>query len=205
MSVSIEWNAKEIQIIICKNIIKMLYERGLIDNYEETFDKIKDDIVDKIIIELLLNNNTKYNIYFYNVKITSINTGTPIDDYLSNNIDIHKIIIFKDFTKKVFKQIINEYKNSECFFEHELLEDITSKDIIPIHQLLNSEEKKELLTKFNESEFALIKKSDRMARHYNAQIGDIFRIIRCSITSGNSIFYRKVIHNSDLDLDYLFQ
>ena len=55
------------------------------------------------------------------------------------------------------KQIISEYKNAEFFFEHEMLEDIPKKVFIPKHQLLDEEEKKELLSKFNENELSITK------------------------------------------------
>ena len=32
-----------------------------------------------------------------------------------------------------------------------------------------------------------------MSRYYNAKVGDIFKIIRPSLTAGKNIFYRKVV------------
>jgi DNA-directed RNA polymerase subunit H (RpoH/RPB5) len=40
-----------------------------------------------------------------------------------------------------------------------------------------------------------------MARYYNAKVGNIFKIIRPSLSSGTSIFYRRVMHGS-LDIIY---
>ena len=40
-----------------------------------------------------------------------------------------------------------------------------------------------------------------MSRYYGAKIGDIFRIIRPSMTAGKNIFYRRVVKGS---LDILF-
>jgi DNA-directed RNA polymerase subunit H (RpoH/RPB5) len=201
MSVNIELNSKEINIVICTNILKMLERRKLIDSFDKSFIEIEKDINEKAIIEFKLNNGTKASIYIINSKINSISQGTPLDDYLSNNIDIHKIIIIKEFAKKVFKQILTEYKNAELFFEHEMLEDIPTKVFIPEHQLLNDIEKKELLSKFNDNELSIILDTDMMARYFNAKVGDIFRIIRPSLSSGRSIFYRRVNHGS---LDNLF-
>lgn len=201
MSVNIELNGKEINNIVCLNILKMLNRRKLIDNVDATYDEIINDINQKAIIEFKLNDNTKCSIYSINIKLNSIAQGTPIDEYLSNNIIIHKIVILKDAAKKVLKQIALDYKNAEFFFEHEMLEDIPSKIFIPEHILLNKEEKEELLLKFSENELPNILNVDMMSRYYNAKIGDIFRIIRPSIVAGNSIFYRKVIHGS---LDLLF-
>jgi DNA-directed RNA polymerase subunit H (RpoH/RPB5) len=201
MSVNIELNTKEIINIVCLNLLKMLKRRKLIDEIEILYKDSIDELIQKSMLDLKLNNNIIYSIYLINTKLNSITHGTPIDEYLSNNINIHKIIILKDASKKVLKQILTEYKNTEFFFEHEMLEDIPNKIFIPEHILLNKEETTELLLKFSEHELSNILDVDMMARYYNAKVGDIFKIIRPSIVAGNSIFYRKVIHGS---LDILF-
>ena len=201
MSINIELNSKEINNIVCLNIIKMLHRRKLIDDVDTKYNEIISDINEKAIIEFKLNNDTLCSIYTINTKINSITQGTEFDNYLSNNLEIHKIVIFKDASKKVLKQILYEYKNAEFFFEHEMLEDIPMKIFIPEHQLLNKEEKEELLSKFSENELSIILDIDMMSRYYKAQVGDIFKIIRPSIVSGNSIFYRKVNHGS---IDLMF-
>uniref|UniRef100_A0A6C0D9W4 RNA polymerase subunit H/Rpb5 C-terminal domain-containing protein n=1 Tax=viral metagenome TaxID=1070528 RepID=A0A6C0D9W4_9ZZZZ len=198
MSINIELNSKEVNNILCLNIIKMLNRRNLIDDVDKKFSEISSDINQKSIIEFKLNDGTKCSIYPINAKLSSITQGTPIDEYLSNNLDIHKIIVIKECAKKVFKQVITDYKNSEIFFEHEMLEDIPLKAIIPSHQLLSPEEKEEVLSKFPENELSKIFDTEMMSRYYNAKVGDIFKIVRAS-KSGNSIFYRRVI-NGSLDL-----
>jgi DNA-directed RNA polymerase subunit H (RpoH/RPB5) len=201
MSVNIELNSKEINIEVCINILKMLKRRKLIDDVDASYSDISGDINQKSTIEIKLNNGTKCSIYSINAKLSSIAQGTPLDDYLSSNLDLHKIVILKEAAKKVLKQIQQEYKNAEFFFEHEMLEDIPSKVFIPEHQLLNNEEKNELLEKLNENELPIIFDTDIMSRYYNAKFGDIFRIVRSSLTSGTSIAYRRVAHGS-LDLLY---
>ena len=196
MSLNIELNSKEINNEVCLNILKMLYRRKLIDDVETKFNEISNDIVDKAIIEFELNNKTKCSIYIINAKLTSISQNTPIDDYLSNNINIHKIIILKDAAKKVLKQIIHDYKNSEFFFEHEMLEDKPAHVLVPEHILLNEEEKLELLDIYNENQLKIIYDTDIMARYYGAKIGDIFKIISFSSSSGIAISFRRVHHGS---------
>ena len=137
MSVNIELNSMEINNIVCLNILKMLNRRKLIDDVDVTYTEIGDDINQKAIIEFKLNDNSKCSIYSINTKLNSITHGTPIDEYLSNNITIHKIVILKDAARKVLKQILTDYKNAEFFFEHEMLEDITSKSFFPEHQFLS--------------------------------------------------------------------
>jgi DNA-directed RNA polymerase subunit H (RpoH/RPB5) len=201
MSINIELNPKEVNIEICKNVLKMLERRQILNSSHEIFDTILNDINNKASLDFVLNNNIRCSIYIINAKVSSITKGTPLDDFLSNNLDIHKIIIIKECAKKAVKQILTDYKNTEFFFEHEMLEDIPSKKIIPEHYLLTEEEATELLLKFSDSELSTIFSTDMMARYYNAKIGDIFRIIRPSLTSGLSIFYRRVQHGS---LDLLF-
>lgn len=196
MSFNVEYKPSEINEILIGNVLKMLERRKIISSWSDEYKKLSSDISTKSIFEITLPDKSKYGIYLINAKITSIVQGTPLDDYLSNNIDIHKIIIAKDVSKKVVKQIVGEYKNTEFFFESEMLEDIPSKVFIPEHYLLTLEEKTELLEKFDESDLARIFISDTMSRYYGAKVGDIFRIIRPSFTAGKNVFYRKVVNSS---------
>lgn len=202
MSINVEYSNKEVNQIVMENVLKMLERRHLIKSWSDEYKKLGDDLATKSTFQIQLTDKTNYSIYLVNAKLSSIVQGTPLDDYLSNNIDVHKIIVARDVAKKVVKQIVGEYKNAEFFFESEMLEDIPSKVFIPEHQLLNSEEKAELLNKFNESELARILLTDIMARYYGAKIGDIFRIVRPSFTAGKNVFYRRVVNGS---WDILFE
>ena len=200
MSVSVEYNNREINQIVIENILKMLNRRETISSWEDEFKKFNSsDFQNKNIFEL---NNLKIWIYLVNAKLTTISQGHPLDVYLSNNIDIHKIIIAKDVAKKVVKQIANDYKNAEFFFESEMLEDIPSKIFIPEHIIITGEERAEILGKFSENELSRIFLTDMMSRYYGAKIGDIFKIIRPSFTAGKNIFYRRVVNSS---WDILFE
>jgi DNA-directed RNA polymerase subunit H (RpoH/RPB5) len=201
MSYSVQLNNKEINQGIVENVLKLLERREKIDSWESEYKKLSSDLDNKTSFELVLNDKTKCGIYIVNAKLTTIVSGTPLDQYLSNNIDIHKFIIIKEVLKKVVKQIMNEYKNAEFFFESEMLEDIPSKDIIPKHEIMKLDEKKELLTKYSETELSRILTTDIMCRYYGGKVGDIFKITRPSYTAGYSIFYRKVVTGS---LDLLF-
>ena len=137
MSINVEYSNKEINQIVMENVLKMLERRNLIKSWSDEYKKLGDDLVNKSTFQIQLTDKTNYSIYLVNAKLSSIVQGTPLDEYLSNNLDIHKIIIIKDPAKKAVKQIINDYKNAEIFFEHELLEDIPSKVFIPEHILLD--------------------------------------------------------------------
>ena len=202
MSINVEYNTAEINKIVLTNTLKMLERRNKIKSWEVELPKLGNDFTSKSIFTIELADKTSLSINLVNAKLTSIVQKTPLDDYLSNNIDIHKIVICKEVAKKVVKQIVSEYSNAEFFFESEMMEDLPSKSFMPEHQILNSEEKTELLSKFSEGELAKILLTDMMVRYYGAKIGDIFRIIRPSMTSGKNVFYRRVVNGS---WDILFE
>jgi len=200
MSINVEFSTKELNKIVIENVLNMLSRRKLLKSPTDAIKKLGDDFLNKTIFEVALDDKTiigsVVSINLVNAKLSSIVQKTPLDDYLSNNVDVHKIIICKDVAKKVVKQIVSEYKNAEFFFESEMLEDIPSKVFMPEHQLLQEEERKELFDKYSEAELARMFLTDMMARYYNAKIGDVFRIIRPSFTAGKNVFYRRVVNGS---------
>lgn len=200
MSLNVEHNMRENNEIIISNILKMLERREIINSWEDEFKKINSsDFQNQFNFEFI----NKIGVYLINAKLTNIAQGHPLDIYLSNNLDIHKIVIVKDdVAKKVVKQIINDYNNAEFFFEKEMKIDLPSIIFVPKHEIIIDDERKEILNKFSENELARIKLSDPMVRYYNGKVGDIIKITRFSITAGKNTFYRKVIPSS---VDNLFK
>ena len=202
MSINIEYNQKEINDIVLTNILKMLIRRNLItSDLNSTLDLSIFKKLDTYIYNINLDNNEEFIIYMINTKINNIAQHTLLNEYLLDKQDIHKIIIGTYVSKRVVKQIINDYKNTEFFFEYEMMEDIPNKIFIPEHILLSDDDKTNLLLSYSEPELAKIFSTDMMSRYYNAKIGDIFKIIRPSITAGRNVFYRIVVNGS---LDILF-
>lgn len=193
MSVSVEYSTKEISAIVLTNVLKMCERRDLINNVNSLFDKIKDNFINKGIIEFNIKDNKKISIYHFTGKVASIVQGSPLDEYLKTDVNISKIVIMKEPSKRSAKQLTSEYLNIEFFFEYEMMEDIPSKMFIPEHILLIEEDKKDFLVMFKESELAKINDTDIMSRYYAAKVGDIFKIVRPSLTAGKNIFYRKVV------------
>jgi len=193
MSVNVEYSTKEIFTIVLTNTLLMLGRRKLLKSSKKILEDLNDTFIEKGIIEFKDDNNNKISINLTPGKLTSIVQGSQLDEYLKSNLDVHKIIIIKDPSKKVIKKIITDYINAEIFMEHELMEDIPSKFFIPEHQLLTEEEKKNILETFKETELAKINDTDIMSRYFGAKVGDIFRMIRPSITAGYNIFYRRVV------------
>jgi DNA-directed RNA polymerase subunit H (RpoH/RPB5) len=193
MSVNVEYSTKEIFTIVLTNTLKMLVRRKNIKSIDKILEEFNNAFVEKGIIDFKDDSNNKISINLTPGKLTSIVQGSQLDEYLKMNVDVHKIIIIKEPSKKVIKQVITDYMNAEIFIEHELMEDIPSKFFIPEHQLLTEEEKKNILETFKETELAKINDTDIMSRYFGAKVGDIFRMIRPSITAGYNIFYRRVV------------
>ena len=199
---NVEFSTKELNSIVLKNLL-VLFERR---NYIKDHKKVLSTITNSIITNTILNvkgdvengskektTNNIYQIYISASKLNSISQGSQVDEFLKNDINNKKFLILTEQSKKVFKQSREQYPNTEVFSEGELLEDIPSKDIIPIHHLLTTEEKNELLKHFNQKNFKKIFEYDIMSRYYGASPGDIFRIERYNTTSGKGIDYRTVV------------
>ena len=189
---SVEYSIKETNQIICKNILKMFNRRNMINNIDEV--ELNDDsIAANKIIKIKLSNGNNALLYIVNDKVTSITQNSPIDEFLSSNTNLQKFVIIKDPSKKTFKQILENYPNSEMFFQHEMMEDIPSKDIIPDHHLLQPSDRDELLQQIDIKNLKKIYTTDMMSRYFDAKVNDIFRITRSNVTSGHGIDYRVVI------------
>jgi len=181
---------------IVKNISTMFIKRGYIS------ELLDDETVEKLIQnKIIYLDELNLSINIIDSIVKNISSGSNLDEYLSNKVNYRKIIVCKEFSKKVYKQINNIYSNAEIFFMYEFLDDITDKDFVPEHILLKSDEKEELLKLFSHEELSKIFDTDIMARYYGAKVNDIFKIVRININSGFSTVYRTVIPGS---LDNLF-
>ena len=185
-------NKLEILQTILYNCLLMLKRRGYISNVDTVYKKYMPTSISMNNFKIVDNNMTNY-IYINNVNMNSIKKGSPIDDFLSTDINMKKFLITPTINKKILSQILDKYPNSELFKHTEMLEDIVSKNFIPKHTLLDKKEKEKLLEIYKSNNLPKIFKLDMMSRYYNASEGDIFRIERNSILSGKSIYYRIVI------------
>tara|TARA_Y100000590_G_scaffold465990_1_gene639917 strand:+ start:4514 stop:5128 length:615 start_codon:yes stop_codon:yes gene_type:complete len=180
-----------------KNILKLFQRRGY-------FNTTNEDKIDKMTNDIKMNGKTKLSdgdikisVYYKDIDLKNISSGSEVDEFLSKNTEFIKFVILKEFSKKVYKQV-NEYKNSYIFHIFEMLEDIPSKNIVPEHQLLSDNDKEELKKVYDISFFPKIYNTDMMSRYYGAKVGDIFRIKRLNLNSGISTYYRRVVKDSNI-------
>ncbi len=73
--------------------------------------------------------------------------------------------------------------------------DLTTHELVPLHEVLSEQETEELLKRYNitKSQLPKILASDPIVKKIKASPGDVVRITRKSRTAGKSIFYRVVV------------
>jgi len=195
--VPIEKNKKDILNTVLTNTIKMLTNRGLLDkeDIDNNINKILESHSDDMLY-IVPTNNKKYIIKIIQQNITTINKASGISDLLHKYNDNNIIIIVKSVSKKVLNEISLRYPNTEVFLEKEKMINIVDYDLVPEHQLLSNEDVQNFYELYNVKKSSMIKiyKSDPISKYYNAQVGDIFKIIRPSETSGIVNTYRLVIN-----------
>ncbi len=71
---------------------------------------------------------------------------------------------------------------------------VTDHKLVPKHEILSEEEKRQILSQFNASEdqFPFLFFNDPVAREIGAKPGDMVKITRVSDTSGEATYYRYV-------------
>ncbi len=82
----------------------------------------------------------------------------------------------------------------------EVIEEVKVTDhvLVPKHEILSADEKKEVLGKFNatEEQFPFLFSIDPVAREIGAKPGDMVRITRKSDTAGETTYYRFVVESA---------
>ena len=120
-----------------------------------------------------------------------------IMEILSENTKCRIIIVLKKKPNNSILKLLKEskYNMIEIFWYKELLINICKHNLVPKHELLNSEEEEIILLQLRLSskrQLPQILKSDPVSKWYGVKIGDVFKISRNSITSGKTTFYRCV-------------
>jgi DNA-directed RNA polymerase I, II, and III subunit RPABC1 len=182
----------KIQTVI-KTLCRIISERKYSNkSVKELFEKLKPLINDDQLVFTI--DDKKFGIKFISTFLTTIKKETSVENFLEKNSDVHKFIIINRLSDRAIKQIL-EHKNTEVFTMDELLIVVIDHYLVPQHILLSPEEKENYLTIFNHQirDMKKILLNDPIAKFYGAKVGDMFKIIRPSITAGKDIDYRIVI------------
>ena len=198
------YNETEKLEIISKNLLKMLQERKLINNYDKLINQVFNNLKNKNSYEIKLDNKDKYDVDIYNIMLLNDNINnlskssvfSSILTKYNKNSKSHIIIIVEDIKDKIRQKIFLQYNNVEIFKKIELMMNLVDHMYIPKHILLTEEEKEIFYKEYNVSNEQLQKISifDPVSRYYNAKKNDIFRIIRPSDITGTTFSYRLVIN-----------
>jgi len=186
-------NQKEQSSIIFENLSKMLSRRNILNSKssKEFIDSLNQKYNKNGIYTIKIN-DYNFTIIIYFKKLSGIKKNSDIENTLIKTKADFKFLITENFTNKTLSQ--SKEFNTELFKTIELLCDIPSNPLIPTHKLLTLEEKQKFISIYNEKNLARIHSSDVMARHLNAKPNDIIKIIRPTINSGHSIYYRRVVN-----------
>ncbi|KAL6012742.1 DNA-directed RNA polymerases II 24 kDa polypeptide (RNA polymerase II subunit 5) [Asimina triloba] len=130
-------------------------------------------------------------------KLGAKNLKTYISRMKEENVSKAIIITQKNLTPYA-KKAIAEFSSKfavEPFQESELLVNITHHHLVPVHQLLNSEEKKAMLQHYalKERQLPRILVTDPIARYYGLKRGEVVKITRPSENAGSYETYRWVV------------
>lgn len=198
---NLDYDQSEKTQIILVNICKMLKDRGLIKNYNDLYNIIKN-VGDNLEININYESKSFAIKIIYN-NITTIKDSNDIENFLDKYSKYHKFFVISSVSKKAFKQF-QEFPLTEVFQEIDLMINITEHVLQPSFRLLTKKEVEEYFKTFDNKkrEMPRMLDSDPVARYFGAKIGDIFEINRPSITTGESISYRIVIQGNLNFLNY---
>jgi DNA-directed RNA polymerase subunit H len=194
-----EMSDLEIQHNCIRTIINMLIARKWTT---ETADKIfgvmadSEELIDSkaVLCDVI---NKRVAIKFYNYKLTTMKNDKEIDTFIASYPGHHRILIVYDILPKAEKQI-QDTKDFEVFKTMEIVRDITQHFLVPKHILLSKEEADQFMEEYSlkKRDMGRIFIDDPMVRYLYAKKDDIIQIIRGSLISGYSTYYRLVVSNS---------
>jgi len=185
---------------VVKDRIKSKNYTKSIELLNQIYERKKGELIKKI-----------YVYYYYNVETKKEDTKVKINDVImkitsvqKDNPDVKDILFISE--SKPNTQMIDDLKkfkekmHVEIFLADHLLFNLTKHFLVPKHHLMSEEEQKMFL---KDKEKGLVNRlpkiydNDPVSKYYGAKVGQIFRIIRESISDDtmvkNSEFYRYVV------------
>jgi len=126
-------------------------------------------------------------------KITAIGKQSVINAFFKDYAQFKKILIVQDYNKKIYDYVTKNH--SQIFLESAFMQDIISHRDQPKFEVLSPKEIEAVKTEYNINDYTTKKymRSDAVVRYLGLKKGDMVRIIRPSLISGEAIDYRIVI------------
>uniref|UniRef100_A0A0X3NQH0 DNA-directed RNA polymerases I, II, and III subunit RPABC1 n=1 Tax=Schistocephalus solidus TaxID=70667 RepID=A0A0X3NQH0_SCHSO len=194
---------------IKKTILKMCRDRGYLvmqKELDQTLDEFKESVGDppsrKDLLMVVNHEEDPADmlyVFFPEEEKVNMKTIRAYVDQMQQDHTYKAILVLQDrgltpAAKTAIAELSYKY-TLECFFENELMVNITEHELVPQHIVLTQEEKKELLDRYRlkESQLPKMQVSDPVSRYYGLRRGQVVRINRPSETAGRYITYRIVV------------
>lgn len=195
------------------NIIKIFVNRNFInpENEQERVDKIIKDENDDNEYIVKLDNDENYNtkipnkkiyIKFIFDKINSLNKSSPIVQFIESVNDQYKFIVVTEIQTRT-KTTIDRDMESDLIeiynFKH-LKENKIDNANVSKYEILSEKEKIEAFNAYRikKANMTIISSCDMMAKYYKLKEGQVVRLIKPSVATCETPYYRLVIHRNEL-------
>lgn len=187
-----------------QTMLEMMKDRGVSypsSLHISSFDQFRIEYYSRNI-DILINNPDR-NIYIkflLNTKIKPNQIKEIIENLKTEYIEKENdklILVIKPKPNSTILKIIKEkeYRFVELFWLNNVIINITKHILVPKHTKLTDEEIKIVMEKnyiTSKSLFPVMNRDDPVAKYLNLSSGDVCKILRKSITSGEYISYRVV-------------
>lgn len=170
-------------------LYEMLTDRG--------YDRIEEDTYDSVVAYNTATEDRALVCFVYDHKV-SVKRMKSIKDLIDAGEYTCLILVYKSAITAFAKQfIVTDVKDLivQMFSESELSFNITKHELVPKHEILSEEQRKDTLRKYRATlkHFPMMLSSDPVARYYGALPGTMMKITRKSPTAGEYILYRVVV------------
>merc|ERR1711907_399440 len=190
-----------------KTVLEMLDDRGYVvekDDMKETYEQFKEPVDKKemtLLVPLKSSPASEDSIFVFFPEDEKVGVK-KIKEYAENmkEADCNKAILvcaqdLTPFARSALEDVFKPKFNIEAFKEEELIVNITKHVLVPKHQVLTEEQKKNLLKRYRGSDPQLprIQFDDPIARYFGLKKGEVVKIERASATAGKYVTYRLCI------------
>jgi DNA-directed RNA polymerase subunit H (RpoH/RPB5) len=200
------------------NLIKMLQYRKIDVSAYEKFNQdelkkmLQQSLLDKSFtnaevgpLDMIVKNPDNSHTYV-KYRLDKIKTARAIESFIEQIYDTQlkpedKLILVAperiNIQGSSFETMLNNFYNQKGYYVQiislpQLLINIVNHRDVPHHEVIDENDKKELLVKYNikQENLPIILRDDAMARYLGLRPGEIVRILRPSPTSGTYVSYR---------------